>query len=490
MMFITKYVTPLAIVCLLMTHTAKAQVNGCTDLVANNYNSLATVNNGSCTYNTANLSPTFLVNLPASQQENSGMIYWNSKLWSINDGGSPAEIHEWNLTGTVARTITVSNASNVDWEDIAQDDTYLYIGDFGNNASGNRTDLKIYRVLKTDVAANTSVTAEVINFSYADQTNFAAVPGNTTDWDCEAMIILNGKAYLFLKRWTSLGTAVYEVPLTPGTVQATRIATRTDPNWLVTGADVVPGKRSIVLTGYNGSNGTRYLYLLYDYSGTNFFSGNKRIVNLNGVRQTESIAFKDDVNIYLASERLVALGGLVVITQALESQDLTSLLGSYYLQLLPIENIDLRVSVGNLANRIMWDVVPAEELATGWVQRKDAQSTSYTNIHRFSEARGWYDDAYAGSAYYRIKAEDKDGRGSYSREYKISQAVRSASITRNGNIIYAPTGSSCIEVYGMNGNRLLKAIAKADVSTLPAGVYVALGLKANGEVMARSTFVR
>ena len=59
-------------------------------------------------------------------------------------------LYELNVTnGNVSRTVTIQNAANVDWEDICTDDDYIYIGDFGNN-SGNRTNLRIYKVLKSD----------------------------------------------------------------------------------------------------------------------------------------------------------------------------------------------------------------------------------------------------------------------------------------------------------------------------------------------------
>jgi hypothetical protein len=37
------------------------------------------------------------------------------------------------LVRAVLRTVAITNATNVDWEDIAQDASYIYIGDIGNN---------------------------------------------------------------------------------------------------------------------------------------------------------------------------------------------------------------------------------------------------------------------------------------------------------------------------------------------------------------------
>jgi hypothetical protein len=40
---------------------------------------------------------------------------------------------------------------NKDWEEISQDSTYFYIGDFGNNVSGNRKDF-IFKNRKESLA--------------------------------------------------------------------------------------------------------------------------------------------------------------------------------------------------------------------------------------------------------------------------------------------------------------------------------------------------
>ena len=105
----------------LQLHTY-AQTDGCTDPAANNFNPLATRNNGSCTYNAASRNPALKSNLNAALEENSGLILWNDRLWTHNDGGNSTALFEMDTTGTIIRTVNVSNAVNVDWEDIAQDE--------------------------------------------------------------------------------------------------------------------------------------------------------------------------------------------------------------------------------------------------------------------------------------------------------------------------------------------------------------------------------
>lgn len=45
------------------TNTYKAQILGCTDSQANNYNANATINDGSCLYNATTVAPTLTISL-------------------------------------------------------------------------------------------------------------------------------------------------------------------------------------------------------------------------------------------------------------------------------------------------------------------------------------------------------------------------------------------------------------------------------------------
>ena len=133
----------------LLISESNAQISGCTDPKANNYNPLATTNNGSCTYNVTIYNPPLKYLLPDEVDENSGLAYLNGKLWTINDSGGLPVLYALDTTnGQIVQRIAIANAVNIDWESLADDDQYIYIGDFGNN-SGNRDDLSIYRVLKS-----------------------------------------------------------------------------------------------------------------------------------------------------------------------------------------------------------------------------------------------------------------------------------------------------------------------------------------------------
>lgn len=136
--------------------------------------------------------------MPTVLKETSGLVFYDNRLITHNDSGNLPNLYEIDsISGNITRTVSISNASNVDWEDIAQDEDYLYIADIGNN-NGTRTDLKIYRVLKTDYENSNSVEADIINYSYADQDDFTHNPNNT-NWDAESLVVWEDKLYIFKK---------------------------------------------------------------------------------------------------------------------------------------------------------------------------------------------------------------------------------------------------------------------------------------------------
>ena len=81
--------------------------------------------------------------------ESSGLALASPRgdLWTHGDGGNTTWLYLVTPQGDLLRTHPVRGATNVDWEDLAQDRQrgHLYIGDFGNNTN-KRRDLRIYRL--------------------------------------------------------------------------------------------------------------------------------------------------------------------------------------------------------------------------------------------------------------------------------------------------------------------------------------------------------
>ncbi|WP_051285383.1 T9SS type A sorting domain-containing protein [Aequorivita capsosiphonis] len=296
---------------------------GCTDSQANNYDPTATQNDGSCTYDPVNVSTTNTYPLDAILSETSGLIYWDDNLWTQNDN-SDTNLYALNPSdGAILNSISLDPEINKDWEEISQDEDYVYVGDFGNNVNGNRTDLRILRVSKSSIVAGTPQ-IDIINFAYEDQIDFTPTGANNTDYDCEAFIIADEAIFLFTKQWVSNETRIYKLPKTPGTYQAALQDTYAI-NGLVTGAVYKKNEQLIALSGY--SNFLQpFVFLLYDYTEEDFFGANKRKLEINlPFHQVEGITTDDGLNYFITNEKYTATG----TTQQLHTLNLTEYLEEY-----------------------------------------------------------------------------------------------------------------------------------------------------------------
>jgi hypothetical protein len=258
------------VICLQLVLTAcQAQTPGCTDPLAKNYDPSATQNDGSCTYETAVVSPITTTTLSNTLSESSGLILWDDYVWTHNDDADTILYGLDSITGEIMVEHPLAGVMNIDWEEISQDEQYIYIGDFGNNGSGNRRDLHILRVEKSSLRTGIAK-IDTIGFSYSDQTDFSDQGSNMTEFDCEAMIVSKDSIYLFTKQWVSAGTSIYSLPKEPGTYKAKYKASQ-DVQGLVTAACYVESKQLVVLTAYNSSL-IPFFYLLYDFPGKEFLS--------------------------------------------------------------------------------------------------------------------------------------------------------------------------------------------------------------------------
>jgi hypothetical protein len=316
------------------THQVYAQVYGCTDPLANNYNSSATNNDGSCVYAQASVSAVTSVILDSALSETSGLILWNQKLLTHNDNND-TELYELDtLSGNILQQYPLPGVANYDWEDIANDSLYIYIGDFGNNVNGNRTDLHILRIEKSSLLNNSPV-IDTIYFSYSDQTDFTPTGSNNTDFDCEAFIVSNDSIFLFNKQWVSNQTSLYSLPKTPG-IHIAELKSVLDVQGMITGATYLESKRLIVLCAYTNLL-QPFVYLLYDFEGNEFFGGNKRNLSLPlPFHQVEAIVTSDGLKYYCSNEAF-AQPPVINTPQKLHTFDLTLYLENYLDELILTE---------------------------------------------------------------------------------------------------------------------------------------------------------
>ncbi len=282
--------------------------SGCSDPQATNYNPAARTNDGSCQYPATTTPLPTKALLDAGVPETSGLQLAGGALWTFNDSGNPPVLFRIDsASGQATQRVRVVNFANVDWEDIAADARYLYVGDFGNNA-GDRRDLRVLRVPLAGLAPGAdTVSAQAIGFQYPDQTVFGGGVNNH-NFDCEAVFYFRDSLHLFTKDWADRRTRYYTVPATPGAHTAHLKATF-DVKGLITAADISPNGTTAALLGYEPATGATFVWLLSDFPGTQFFGGNKRRIELPNalaIGQAEGLCFAGRARLLLSNERLVA----------------------------------------------------------------------------------------------------------------------------------------------------------------------------------------
>ncbi len=138
--------------------------------------------------------------------ESSGIVEsrrYPGVFWTHNDSGNPPEIFAITRQGKLINRFSI-RATNVDWEDIAIDDSgHLYLADIGNN-NHNRTQVQVYRVSEPDprVRGNALV---------PDQTFQLRYPGRP--FDAESLFFVGDDAYIIEKDLTFRAPGVYRFHL-------------------------------------------------------------------------------------------------------------------------------------------------------------------------------------------------------------------------------------------------------------------------------------
>ncbi len=291
----------------------------------------ATINDGSCEYDLTNHTMNLVTDLfSPTLNENSGIIFFNGHLFSINDGGNSSSIFEMDTMGSIIREITVTNAINVDWEAISHNSQSIFVGDFGNN-SGSREDLCIYEISKQDIQDSqaTEVTAIRRPFRFEDQLDFNWA-SNAHNFDCEALISTEDSIYLFSKNWLNEETKLYILPAAWSDTAVAILSAGFNVDGLITDAtsDSISGR--IMLLGYKNNGGnlyTSFIWMFWDYQGSFLFSGNKRRIEIGSMftlGQTEGIALYNSTNGYVSSEQI---SSVITIPPKLFKFDFSEYLG-------------------------------------------------------------------------------------------------------------------------------------------------------------------
>lgn len=246
----------------------------------------------------------FVLNtLPYSIRESSGLACFDNSIWTHNDSGDDPVVYCLDINNqSLIRQTTLLGIQNIDWEEFAQDSQYLYIGDFGNNV-GNRQDLVIYKLPKTELKKDTTSNFEQIEFQYPDQTNF----NNTAyqhNFDCEAMIALDD-LYLFSKNHQNYQSRLYRLSKIAGNYTPELLDTF-NAKGTITAASIDKKENVLVLSGYKydtqNSSYNPFLWIFWDYPENQFFKGKSQRVNFPFDKQIEGISFLGEGIFIISSE--------------------------------------------------------------------------------------------------------------------------------------------------------------------------------------------
>jgi len=254
-----------------------------------------------------------LYSLPKKLKEVSGITYFpeTNLIYTIEDSGNANVIYTLNAEGKLEKTITVENATNVDWEDITKDKKgNIYIGDFGNN-DNKRKDLCIYKVVKNELNKENAVSEYKISFSYPEQTEFPPKKKELF-YDVEGFFEYQNYFYLFTKNRSKGfdGTVfIYKILNAAGIQKAVRIGEfKTCDNYnhcVLTSATISPDGKKVALLSHDK------IVLFQDFQGDLFQKGSQTEIKLNHFSQKEAIVFKDNNTLLIADEKTNKVGGKV-----------------------------------------------------------------------------------------------------------------------------------------------------------------------------------
>ena len=240
------------------------------------------------------------IELPKIINETSGLEIYNNNFITHNDSGGEPSLYVFNEKGEIIETIELNKNSsqqieNNDWEDITNDNEYLFVADTGNNF-GNRDNLNIIRVSKKD----SLIVDGVIEISYLNQESFFPRPKHK--YDAEALVIIDDKIVLFSKDREGLNSDLYLIDKTLSGSQTLTSSSSYNVNTLITGGDYNEENNLLALVGYN-SREEQHLILFNNFVLTDLKNNTfvKYKIPLERA-QIEAIKIIDEKTFWVTSE--------------------------------------------------------------------------------------------------------------------------------------------------------------------------------------------
>jgi hypothetical protein len=179
--------------------------------------------------------------------ESSGLVAGSRSdlLFTHNDSGDRARFFAVDRTGRTRATYTLPGVDARDWEDISRGPgATLWLGDIGDNSASRDRGLLVHRVPEPAGTASATLTPTTYRLRYDDGPK-----------DAEALLVTPQGRVLVVQKTLGSAAGVYanDLPLRPGGVVNLlhRVGEVHVP--MVTGGDVSPDGRRVVLRNYTAA---------------------------------------------------------------------------------------------------------------------------------------------------------------------------------------------------------------------------------------------
>lgn len=219
--------------------------------------------------------------------EISGMTLYKGSFYFLVDSGGEPELYMLSKDLQLQDTITVKNASNIDWEALTVDaEKNFYIGDIGNNLN-RRKNLRIYKFNSERSSLDT------IHIEYAQQEKFPPSK-EKRNFDSEALFWQDDQLHLFSKNRGRKCVKHYILPDTKGSYELMPTE-EIRLNGMITGADISPDGSMVALLSY----GKIYIF---NREGEKLYQNPLLLIETTRFGQSEAIAFISDHELIVSNE--------------------------------------------------------------------------------------------------------------------------------------------------------------------------------------------
>ena len=235
------------------------------------------------------------ISLSKKIDETSGLEIVDGQFITHNDSGGEPKLYYLNKKGKIISERKITGVKNNDWEDITQDDDFIYVADMGNNYD-TRKNLSVIKIPKDK---NSVIDPEIIKFNYPEQNDFRYK--KLSQFDAEALISINEFLIIFTKNRATKKTDIYSLPKNGGEYEAKKIGSLNTQS-IITGGDYDQENELLILTS-TISFDEYYILKIKDFSLKNKKDYKIEMYEIPiGKTQVEAVKIIDSNTFWITSE--------------------------------------------------------------------------------------------------------------------------------------------------------------------------------------------